>query len=184
MKPKTKILVYLLLLAALAGYFAGYELFYKKGKEAREEREKKAWNLEKSKVTSIVLAKKGQDPIEISLKDKNWMILKPVQTKADAFQAGELLNALAGLEKIKTLEKVSLSDPVFGLNPGVLEITLREGGNSRTLVLGEPSPVGEGRYARVNGTGPVILIPSWQASVLMSDLFALREKTRPEASKE
>jgi hypothetical protein len=153
----------LILLAVVLGLGA-FIWFYERelpSSEERAEREKKVLALEKDEVTAVTISSDGgrvvrleriaaekkderdgedekddeEDGEEAEEPAAEWRMTRPLAARADAFAVDQLLDAVAGLEKTRTLEDVGLDKPRV-----TLSLTTKEG--ERVLAFGAEVPPG------------------------------------------
>lgn len=164
MRPRT-----LLILLAIVLVLGAFIWFYERTLPSSEERVelgKKVFRLEKDDVSAVSIdSGKGSVRLERVLLAKRekprfdkgapppasseWRMVRPLATRADAFAVDRLLEALASLDKSRTLEG---ADPkAVGLDKprATLRLTTKKG--ERVLKLGAEVPPGGNLVAGVEG---------------------------------
>ena len=177
MRPRT-LLILLALVAGLGAFIWFYERDLPSSTE-REAQAKKILAVEKDEVQAVTLesggavvalervgekdgkdAEDGKDggagegkeeegeeaaaPVSVE-----WRMTRPLQARADTFAVDGLLDALANLEKTRTLEDV---DPAqVGLDKPQAVVRLRTKEGEKVLQIGAPVPTGGAVIARIAG---------------------------------
>jgi hypothetical protein len=173
MRPRT-----LLILLALVAGLGAFIWFYERDLPSSEERAaqaKKILAVEKDDVQAVTLesggavvalervpgkdekdgkaakdgeaeGEKGEEAAPVSVE---WRMTRPLQARADTFAVDGLLDALANLEKTRTLEDI---DPVqVGLDKPQAVVRLRTKQGEKVLQIGAPVPTGGAVIARIAG---------------------------------
>ena len=81
--------------------------------------------------------------------DFEWRLVQPMQARADTFAVDGLLEALTGLEKTRTIEKVDRA--ATGLDKPRATVRLKTPGGETVLRLGAEVPTGGSLIAAVDG---------------------------------
>ena len=164
MKPRTL----LVLLVLVVGFGAFIWLYERKlpSSEEREAQGKKVFALEKKDVTAVAIdSSKGSVRLEKSPaartadKDKkdaaaeppaaDWKLVRPLAARADAFAVDRLLDAVANLQKSRTLEDV---DPkAVGLDKPRATVRLTTKDGEKVLRIGAEVPPGGSTIAGIEG---------------------------------
>ncbi|MFL6196505.1 MAG: DUF4340 domain-containing protein [Thermoanaerobaculia bacterium] len=164
MKPRT-LLVLLVLVLGLGTFIWFYERNLPSSEE-RTELGKKVFELEKEDVTGVTI-ESSKGPVRLERKDGKagkdaeaaveWNLVKPMATRADTFAVDRLLEALASLEKTRTLDEV---DPkAVGLDKprATVRLTTKEG--DKVLKLGAEVPTGGSLIAGLEGEEGAYVVP-------------------------
>lgn len=108
-----------------------------------------------------------------------WSIVAPVESAADDVAATSLAATLSSLEINRVLEEGPVDLEPFGLDAPALEIgvTAEGGDGRRQLLLGDETPTGADRYAKLAGSDRIFLIPGHHRTTLNKTTFDLRDKT-------
>jgi hypothetical protein len=164
MKPRT-----LLILLSIVLVLGAFIWFYERKLPSSEERVelgKKVFRLEKGDVTAVTIdSGKGSVRLErVALAkpekprvDKaappaassEWRMVRPLATRADAFAVDRLLEAVASLEKSRTLE--GTDSKAVGLDKPRATLRLTTKGGETVLRLGAEVPPGGNLVAGVDG---------------------------------
>jgi hypothetical protein len=176
-----KVLAWLFVLAVAAGSY-----FYTAHEAEQTERQEKAASKALSlsdplNVQAIELS--GEDypkPVRIERRDAEhkWQMVEPVDWTADGVRVGNLLDALLGIHRQRTLQKQD-NPAEFGLKPPRVLVKLwdRKGGTAELLV-GDESPTREFFYAAPpDSKGEVWLLPGKERRQISLTLFDLRDKS-------
>jgi hypothetical protein len=164
MRPRT-----LLILLSIVLVLGAFIWFYERSLPSSEERVelgKKVFRLEKNEVTAVSIdSRKGSVRLERAALAKlekprfekgvpppassEWRMVRPVATRADAFAVDRLLEAVASLDKSRTLEG---TDPkAVGLDKPRATLRLTTKGGETVLKLGAEVPPGGNLVAGVGG---------------------------------
>ncbi|HEV7784908.1 MAG TPA: DUF4340 domain-containing protein [Thermoanaerobaculia bacterium] len=164
MKPRT-----LLVLLSIVLFLGAFIWFYERtipSSEERVELGRKVFRLEKGDVTAVTIdSTKGSVGLERAAPAKvekprldkgapppassEWRLVRPLATRADAFAVDRLLEAVASLEKSRTLES---TDPkAVGLDKPRATVRLTTKKGETVLKLGAEVPPGGNLVAGVDG---------------------------------
>ncbi len=176
MKPRT-LLILLIAVVVLGAFIWFYERELPSSEE-RTDLQKKVLAFEKDDVTAVTIESgKGQvrlerieappkpekpeekkEPAEVGENEADlapveaaaeWRMTKPIAARADAFAVDQLLEAVAGLEKTRTLEEVDPKD--VGLDKPRLTLRLAMKDGAKVLKLGAEVPPGGSLVAGLEG---------------------------------
>lgn len=167
-----KILVVLLLVAALFTYLVVYE-FPKAEQEGKKER---LLQVDKEAVTGIVLAYPDRE-LELSKGERGWRLVKPVDAPADESAVKSLLTTVVDAEVQRTLDEVPQDLTAFGLAaPSVtVRLTLKEG-SAPPVAVGKNTAIGGKTYVRKGDDPKILLTTSSLQLGLNKQAKDLREK--------
>ncbi len=180
MKPRT-LLVLLVLVLGLGAFIWLYERKLPSSEE-REARGKKVFALEKGDVTAVSIdSPKGSVRLEKapaakpaqksakSEKDKeapaepapepttDWKLVRPLAARADAFAVDRLLEAVANLQKTRTLDGADPRDVGLDKPRATVRLTTRDG--EKVLRIGAEVPPGGSTIAGVEGRKGAYVVP-------------------------
>jgi hypothetical protein len=164
MKPRT-----LLILLSIVLILGAFIWFYERTLPSSEERAelgKKVFRLDKGDVTAVTIdSTKGLVRLEraaLAKREKprfekgapppassEWHLVKPLATRADAFAVDRLLEAVASLEKSRTLEGADLKAVGLDKPRATVRLTTKKG--ETVLRLGAEVPPGGNLVAGVDG---------------------------------
>ena len=175
---------------ALAAGLFGYIYFVESKKEAPKpppedglaapKREKVFTGLDKLKVTSFTLKKRGGDMVHAEKTGDAWSIVAPLDAPADPSEIGMLLDALQSLETEDVLEDANSSDlSAYGLSDPKAAISIVATGAPKPFEfeLGDAVPAGSGIFARVPGKPGLITVSSTLEGTLGKSAFDLRDRS-------
>ena len=115
---------------------------------------------------------------ELRQDDGAWRVVAPIETAADDVAATSMAASLAGLEINRVLEEGPVDLEPFGLDAPALDISFAAGGDaSQRLLIGDETPTGADRYAKLEGSGRVFLIAGYHRTTFNKTTFDLRDKT-------
>lgn len=116
---------------------------------------------------------------ELRQDDGVWRIVAPVESAADDVSATSLAATLSSLEINRVLDEGPVDLEPFGLEAPAMEIGVAaDGGDGRQrLLIGDETPTGSDRYAKLDASDRVFLIPGYHRTTLNKTTFDLRDKT-------
>jgi hypothetical protein len=168
-----RILVLLLLVAALGTYLYVYEV-----PQARKEAEKeKLLTVAQDAVTGVTLTYPDRE-IQLVKKDGAWRLAKPVDAPADEAAVKTLLSTLTDAQVQKTLDELPPDLAAFGLdkpNP-VVAITVKDGAQPPPIAVGKNTAIGAKSYVRKGDEAKVYLTTSSLQFALNKQPKDLRDK--------
>jgi hypothetical protein len=175
MRTRT-VLIYLGLLALLAGYFAYFEGVRGKARIAEEERARLVFQVDEGKITALKVSSAGGKPMALTKDNGHWRLTGPIESPADDFALRGLVAALAGLKHERQVEAAAQDLRPYGLDQPSLHLVFEATGAWHDLRIGAKTPVGDYFYASGDEEARVILIPASQERALHKSLFDLRGK--------
>ena len=130
-------------------------------------------------VTELEVRAEGGAATELRQDDGVWSVVAPVETAADDVAATSLAATLSSLEINRVLEEGPVDLDPFGLAAPALEIGVSAAGGDRRqrLLIGDVTPTGADRYAKLAGSDRVFLIAGYHRTTLNKTTFDLRDKT-------
>jgi hypothetical protein len=176
MNPKTTILA-AVVLAALGAYIYFYE---REPIEPETESEsEEVFDLETDALRRIEIKRPEGEPLELEKDGDAWRLLEPIETDADSTEVDTLARNIVNLERQRIIaegEEVHLAD--FGLDNPELEILFRTDGSDDTMgfLLGDETPTGTNRYAKLVGEAKVFVISSYLKGNFDKKTWDLRDK--------
>lgn len=174
MRTKT-VLIYLAILALLAGYFAYFEGARRKARLAEEARARLVFQVEEDKITALKVSPAGSKPMALA-KDGHWRLTGPIEGLADGFALRGLVAALAGVKAERQVECATQDLRPYGLDQPSLHLAFEAVGVWHNLRIGAKTPVGDYFYASGDEEARVFLISASQERTLHKSLFDLRGK--------
>lgn len=122
----------------------------------------------------------GDDELtELERRDGSWRIVAPVETAADDGAAASMASTLASLEVRRVVDEEPAALEPFGLEEPALDIgfSLTDADAPRRLLIGDRTPTGGDRYAKLAGSDRVFLVAGYLDSTFDKTTFDLRDKT-------
>jgi len=174
MRTRT-VLIYLSIVALLAGYLYYFEGVREKARLSEEERTRLLFQVEPSKISALRVSPSGGKPMAL-VRDGEWHLTEPIQSPADAFVLRGLLAALAGLKRERPVEDATQDLRPYGLDRPTLLFAFEAAGRWHNLRIGAKTPVGDYFYASGDEENCVVLIAASQESALNKSLADLRGK--------
>jgi phage host-nuclease inhibitor protein Gam len=102
----------------------------------------------------------------------------PLDTGADPATITSITQALATLDRQRTIDETGANPAQYGLGTPKLQIDFTTNdGASHTLSLGESNPTKASLYATRDGSPAVFLVPQYQESTFNKSTFDLRDKS-------
>jgi hypothetical protein len=174
MRTRT-VLIYLSIVALLAGYLYYFEGVREKARLADEDRARLLFQVEPSTISALRLSPSGGKPMSL-VKDGQWRLTEPVRSPADAFVLRGLLAALADLKTERQVEAAARDLRSYGLDRPTLLFAFEAAGRWHNLRIGAKTPVGDHFYASGDEENRVVLIAAFEESALNKSLADLRGK--------
>jgi hypothetical protein len=167
----------------MAALFLGIALYYylvdvpaEKKQIEEKERAGKILLFETDQVEEFTLGKKDS---ALHLKRKStddWVLLKPVQDKADADTISSFLSSLQAASFSRVVEDSAKDLSVYGLKDPSMKITLQlQGQGKKTLLVGDDHPMNKYLYVKREDENKVLLAGD-SREVLDKSLFDFRDK--------
>ena len=162
--------VVLVALGAYIYFYEGEEHFFSGEPASETESEmEKVFDLETGDLREIEIQRKEGASIELGKDGESWRILEPIQADADSTEVDTLLSNITGLERTRVVyegaeaeegDEVNLSD--FGLGEPATQVLFKVGeeSESKGFLMGDETPTGTNRYAKLVGDDKVFLVSS------------------------
>jgi len=174
MKTRTA-LIYLAVLAVIAGYFYYFEVVRRNALTQEKEAALRLFQVEKAKITSLQLNEGEGKPITLE-KEGQWQIIEPINSPADEFAVESLLTSLESLKMEREVESEAQDLQPYGLDNPRLHLSFLEDGTRHHLRVGAKAVVADQYYASGDQANRVVLIAASQEQGLNKKLFDLRSK--------
>jgi hypothetical protein len=174
MRTRT-VLLYVSIVALLAGYLFYFEGIREKARLSEEDRARLLFQVDPSNISALRLSPVGGKPIAL-VRDGQWRLTEPIQSPADAFVLHGLLAAIAGLKRERQVEDAAHDFGPYGLERPTLVFAFEAAGRWHNLRIGAKTPVGDHFYATGDEENRVVLIAGFQESALDKSLADLRGK--------
>ena len=175
MNPKTTI-VAALLLTALGAYIYFYE---REPVEDTDSEEVELFELELEDFREIEIRRTEGENLKVTKDNDSWRIFEPIEAPADTTEVESLARNIAELERGRYVaegEDIDLDE--FGLTEPELQVHFEvEGAETSTgLLLGDETPTGSNRYAKLSNENKVFVIASHLKGSLDKKPWDLRDK--------
>jgi Domain of unknown function (DUF4340) len=174
MRGLRSFLVLLVVAAALGGY-----LYYDSKRPLSEEKkqEKVFPDVQSDKIDQIIVKSAKGETTTAAKQGERWQQTQPAAVAADEAEISGITSNLASLEVQRVVEEQPADLKPFGLDPARIEVTFRQGGKERNLLIGGKTPTGGDLYARVSDKPRVFVIASFVEAAFNKSPFELRDKT-------
>lgn len=111
-------------------------------------------------VTRLVMTA-SNGAVECVVRDGQWFMVRPVAMRADAARVRQVLETLAQARRVEVIdagkrEKRNLPVACFGLDPARARLVVGTDVQGDEIELGDPAPIGDKFYARVNRGDEVV----------------------------
>ena len=140
----------------------------------------KVFTFEEDDVTEIHVTTGAGEVTELERADDGdaWEITAPIRATADETAVSSIARSLASLEVRRVVEEDASDLTPYGLSePSVdLAFALDDAADLRRLLIGDTTPTGADRYAKLGDRGRVFLISAALESTFNRGTFALRDK--------
>jgi hypothetical protein len=164
-------------LAIALALVIGYIFVVDRPQAKRAEEAKRLIQVAPKDVTRIAISS-AKGAVELARRDATrWDVINPIRVPAGSYAVSSLLDTVTGL-----VPQQSLGTPTdvkeYGLDKPSAQITLTTSkGQTITLEMGNPSPVGASTYARVRPGGGLYQIDTSTKEALAKTATDLRQKT-------
>lgn len=108
-----------------------------------------------------------------------WQVTAPIASPADETQVSSMASALASLDIRRIIDEAATDLEPFGLVEPIVEVGFAVSGDApaRRLLIGDTTPTGGERYAKLDDSDRIILIASHLNTTFGKSTFDLRDKT-------
>lgn len=172
-----KVIIYLVILGALAAYVYFVEIKYKHEQEVLEEKAAKIVQLEQDKVARVEL-KAPERTIDLQKPGDSWVLSAPLKTAADQFAVGSLIHSALDAKPEKVVLEKDVKWDEYGLDKPEFTITLTTKDNKKTEILfGAANPAKTSYYARVDDQPKLLLVADTLKNSLNKTHYDLRDKS-------
>jgi hypothetical protein len=127
--------------------------------------------------------KKGDEELEVSKQDDGWQVLKPSALRADQTGLDELAEQLSNLRAARVAAIDAKDLKAFGLDTPAATVTLaikdKDGKPAdKVIQIGRPAGMNsEERFAKVEGTNTVAVLPADLSKKLVGDPLKFRDRS-------
>ncbi len=172
-----RVFIYLAILLVVAGYIYFVEIRHKEQTEAVKDKAEHLIDLDKNKVSQILLKSGERGTIELKKPTDQWVMTMPVKTKADANAAKDLIFSAATAKREKIIKEKDVDWKEFGLDKPDFQVTLTTKDKSTTISFGASNPAKTSFYVRVDDSPRLLLAADTLKKSLDKTVFDLREKS-------
>jgi hypothetical protein len=183
MNQRTRSLVTLAALLALAGgaaLFAYYGVHQKQQREqaAKEKKEKLFPDFDKAKVKGLSVTAKGAlTVLQPKAGGADWEIVSPIQVDADMGAIDSLLDRLGTVKSKRVVEEKSADLAKFGLDKPSLKVVAKlDGAPDLVLRIGAENEYDSSMYVALGEAGEVLQSEGGLKYAFEKDTFDLRDK--------
>jgi hypothetical protein len=174
MKGLRSFLALVVVLGALAGYLY-YDSKHEPGDQKKQE--KVFADAKSDKIDQVAIKSASGDKTTIQKQGTAWHVTQPAPVAADEAEVSGITSNLASLEVQRVVDEQPSDLKQYSLDPARIEVTFRQDGKDRTLLLGQKTPTGTDVYARVPDKPRVFLVGSFLEATFNKSTFDLRDKT-------
>jgi hypothetical protein len=168
-----KLFIYLGVLMVVAGIWVFVQFFASPQNE--EEQNPPLFGAVSPDKIQEIHWQRGTETVKLK-KNKEWEILQPISTRADAWVVDNLLRALTTLKAARRYSEKPPGGPEFGLDPPRVRISFLTQGKRSELLVGNKTVVGNDYYVKVSKSPDLLLVSDFSIQDLDRNLFDLREK--------
>jgi hypothetical protein len=167
--------VYLLLLAAVAGYFCYFEVVKPRQQSASERLATKAFHFAIDQVSGLEVLVRGGKPLHLAKEDR-WRMVEPITSDVDEAELNGLVSTLESLRNERQVMESADNLQPFGLQQPALTVRFKVGEAWHELLLGDKNPVGDAYYAKTGESAAVFLIAQGNWTVFNKGVNDLRRR--------
>lgn len=168
---------FLVLLVIAAGL--GVFLFYDSQREPGDAKklEKVFADAKSDKIDQVIVKSVSGDKTTVQKQAAGWQVTQPAPVAADEAELSGITSNLASLEVQRVVDEQPADKKQYGLDPPRIEVTFKQDGKERTLLLGQKTPTGSDMYAKLPDKPRVFLVSSFLEATFNKSSFDLRDKT-------
>jgi len=170
--------VLLVVFLALGAYVYFVELERPPASETPPNEQLFEW--EADAITGLTIDSGGETTVLSRTADGDgWQVTAPVSAAADETQISSITSALESLEVPRVISDAAPDLAPFGLVSPEVEVGISVSGDSQggRLLIGDATPTGGERYAKLADSDRVFLVASYLNTTLGRSTFDLRDKT-------
>lgn len=172
----SNILIYLGILAILAGYVYFGEIRQKEKTRVQKEQAEKIVDLKKDDIVSVELQSQDRGKIELKRPAGHWVLLEPVKTKGDDEAIDTLLHSIVTGKREKTVKDKDVDWAEFGLDNPSLVAALGTKDRVTRIAFGSANPSKTSYYVRVDENPQLLLVTDAFKNAVNKTVFDLRDK--------
>ncbi len=175
MTGRRSVIVYLVILLALGGYFYYFEVVGKERKEVEERQARKVFHIDSNQVQAFEVFPSGKAGVKLE-NQEGWKIVDPIRSDVDGGSVTTFLETLEGLESERKVADGSDNLEAFGLKEPPLKVRFRIGEQWNELDVGSKNPGGNMYYAMKADTPGVFLLSASNWGLLNKGVNDLRRR--------
>ncbi len=172
-----KVLIYLLVLAALGAYVYFGEYRRQQKETAAVDEQERLVHLEKEAVTGLKIAAEGAPTLELIKPKDKWVITEPVKTSADDYAVSSLAHSLIEGKHEKLIKKSDVDWAEYNLKEPPFVVTLKTSDKTVSVKFGAQNPAKTSYYVRVGDDPELRLVADTLKNAVNKTLFDLRDKS-------
>lgn len=166
----------LILLVIFIGLLAFILFVEKKPQDAGAKTEEKLVAVKSAEVQKLTL-KRDAETLTFKRDDKGeWMIVEPLEAKADTFEVNGLVDAFADLKIDRVVEKTGGDPKKYDIPKREVSLWMKGLDKPVRVLLGPPNKIDATVYAQKEGDPRIVLLPSTLTTPLEKKLFDFRQK--------
>lgn len=170
--------ILLVVFLALGAYVYFVELERPPASESPPNEQLFEW--EADAITGLALNSNGEaTELSRTADGDGWQITAPISAAADETQISSITSALESLEVPRVINDAASDLTPFGLVEPEVEVAISVSGDPQEsrLLIGDATPTGGERYAKLAASNRVFLVASYLNTTLGRSTFDLRDKT-------
>ena len=171
-------LVLLMVFVALGAYVYFVEIERPPASETSPNEQLFDW--EADAITGLTLNANGEvTELSRNASGDGWQITTPIAATADEIQISSITSSLVSLEVPRVIDDAASDLTPFGLVEPEVEVAISVSGDSQEsrLLIGDATPTGGERYAKLAASDRVFLVASYLNTTFSRSTFDLRDKT-------
>ncbi len=168
-------LIYVVILAAIGGYFYYFEMYEPHQKQLAAQAARKVFHFTVDQVAALELLHRDQPPIRLE-KQSHWQINEPIKAEVDESSLNGLLSALSGLQSDRQVVENTDDLKPFGLQQAALTVRFKSGDTWQELYIGDLNPVGDSYYVKTGDRPKVFLMARGNWSIFDKGVKDLRRR--------
>ncbi len=166
----------LILLLVFIGLLLFVLFVEKKPPEAGAKPEEKLVAVTSADVQKLTL-KRDAETLSFKRDDKGeWMIVEPLEAKADSYEVNSLVDAFADLKIDRVVEKAGGDPKKYEIPKREVSLWLKGQDKPIRVLLGPANKIDATVYAQKEGDPRIVLLPSTLTTPLEKKLFDFRQK--------
>jgi hypothetical protein len=172
-----KVLVYLLVLAALGAYVYFGEYRRQQKETAAVDEQERLVHLKKEAVTGLKITAEGAPTLELIKPKDKWVIAAPVKTSADDYAVSSLAHSLIEGKHEKLIKKGDVDWAEYNLKEPPFVVTLKTSDKTVAVKFGAQNPAKTSYYVRVGDDPELRLVADTLKNAVNKTLYDLRDKS-------